>query len=91
MSSKSKRSISPNALSLKDISLKEEKQIENVFELIDKLNPDMQKEVFSKLLSYNPSNTNSRKLSLVNNQFADVYSYTRKLTKIKSKSPTKRR
>ena len=79
---------SPSPVSLKDISLKEEKKIENVFELIDKLNPDMQREVFSKLLSYNPSNANSRKLSLVNNQFADVYSYTRKLTKIKS--PTKK-
>ena len=78
---------SPSPVSLKDISLKEEKQIENVFELIDKLNPDMQYEVFNKLLSYNPSN--AKNLSKVSKQFAETYSYTRRLSKIKSKSPEK--
>lgn len=87
--SSAKSSTRSSPINFEDLNLNEEKKIENVFELIDKLNPDMQREVFSKLMSFNPSNANSRKLSLVNNQFADVYSYTRKLTKIKSKSPTK--
>jgi hypothetical protein len=86
---KSKKSSSPNELNFKDLNLNDEKKIETVFELIDKLPPDMQNEVFNKLLSYNPSNANSRKLSLVNNEFADTYSITRQLSKIKSKSPKK--
>ena len=82
--SSAKSSTRSSPINFEDINLNEEKKIENVFELIDKLNPDMQREVFSKLLSYNPSNANSRKLSLVNNQFADVYSRTRRLSKINS-------
>lgn len=84
----SPKSSSPRSpISIEDIEV--EKKIETVFELIDKLNPDMQKEVFNKLLSYNPSNANSRKLSLINNEFANTYSITRQLSKIKSKSPKK--
>ena len=82
MSSKSKKSSSPNALNFKDLSIKDEKKIENVFELIDKLNPDMQREVFSKLLSYNPSNASNRNLPKVSKQFADVYLPSRRLSKI---------
>ena len=54
------------------------------FELIDKLPRDIKEEVFTKLMLFGPFN--SKNLLLVNNQFADVYSYTRRLAKIKSKS-----
>ena len=59
MSSKSKTSAksSPNALNFKNLSIKDEKKIENVFELIDELPPDMKEEVFTKLMSFNPSNS----------------------------------
>ena len=52
-------------ISIEDIEV--DKKIETVFELIDKLPPDMQKEVFNKLLSYNPSNSSARNLPLINN------------------------
>ena len=58
------------------------KKIENVFELIDELPPDMKEEVFTKLMSFNPSN--SKNLSLINKELADCYSRTRKLGKITS-------
>ena len=69
---------------VEDINLEENKKIENVFELIDKLPRDMQNEVFNKLTSYKPSNSN--KLSALNNNFAENYSYVRRLSKIKSSS-----
>ena len=81
-----KSSRSPRSpISIEDIQV--EKKIETVFELIDKLNPDMKNEVFSKLMSYKPSNASNKNLLLLNNEFADTYSITRKLSKIKSESP----
>jgi len=82
--SKSKSS-KRSPISIEDIKV--DKKIESVFELIDKLNPDMQNEVFSKLMSYKPTNASNKILPLINNQFADTYSITRQLNKIKSKSP----
>jgi hypothetical protein len=88
MSNKSKTSSSvkssPNALNFKDLSIKDEKQIENVFEFIDKLPRDLQEEVFTKLLSFNPSNASNRNLTKVSKQFADVYLLSRRLSKIDS-------
>ena len=69
---------------VEDINLEENKKIENVFELIDKLPKDMQNEVFNKLMSYKPSNAS--KLSALNNNFAENYSYIRRLNKIKTSS-----
>lgn len=59
--------------------LKSSAKIETVFELIDELPQDMQREVFTKLMSFNPSNSNSKNLPLINKQFADYYSRTRRL------------
>ena len=66
--------------------LKSSAKIETVFELIDELPQDMQREVFTKLMSFNPSN--SKNLPLINKQFADYYSRTRRLSKISPKNLT---
>jgi len=69
-------------VNIEDIEV--DKKIESVFELIDKLPRDLQEEVFTKLSSLNPSNASNRNLPLLNNEFADIYSRTRRLSKIKS-------
>ena len=71
---------SRSPISVKNIEV--EKKIETVFELIDKLPQDIKEEVFSKLMSFNSSNSNSKNLPLINKQFADYYSRTRKLSRI---------
>ena len=66
--------------------LKSSAKIETVFELIDELPQDMQREVFTKLMSFNPSNY--KNLPLINKKFADYYSRTRRLSKISPKNLT---
>jgi len=82
--SKSKSSKS-SPVNIEDIEV--DKKIESVFELIDKLPNDLQRKLFTDILSLNVSNASNRNLPLLNNEFAETYSYTRKLSKIKSKSP----
>ena len=74
-------------ISIEDIEV--DKKIESVFELIDKLPNDLQRKLFTDISSLNPSNASNRNLPLLNNEFAETYSYTRRLSKIKSKSPEK--
>lgn len=75
-------------ISIEDIEV--DKKIESVFELIDKLPNDLQRKLFTDIRSLNVSNASNRNLQLLNNEFAETYSYTRKLSKIKSKSPEKK-
>jgi hypothetical protein len=74
-------------ISIEDIEV--DKKIESVFELIDKLPTDLQSKLYSDIISLNPSNASNRNLPLISNEFAETYSYTRRLSKIKSKSPEK--
>ena len=66
----------------KENSPKSSKETESVFELIDNLPKDLKGEVFQRLLSYKASNSN--KLSEVSREFADIYSYSRRLHAIKT-------
>lgn len=82
MSSPAKSSASPTK------SLSESpKQIKDVFELIDGLDNHMKNEVYTRLMSYRPSNSNSKNLMMVNKDFANIHSYTVRLSKIKPPSP----
>lgn len=78
---------SSSPIRIEDIEV--DKKIESVFELIDKLPNDLQRKLFTDIRSLNVSNASNRNLPLLNNEFAETYSYTRKLSKIKSKSPEK--
>ena len=75
---------SSSPISIEDIEV--DKKIESVFELIDKLPTDLQSKLYSDILSLNPSNASNKNLPLISNEFAETYSYTRRLSKIKSKS-----
>ena len=47
----------------------------------------MKNEVYTRLLSYGQSNSNSKNLMMVNKNFAEIHSYTVRLSKIKPASP----
>jgi len=59
-------------------------EVKTILKAIDELGTDMKGELLNKLMSYNRSNASARNLPLVNKEFADSYTYTRNLTKIKS-------
>ena len=68
-SSKSSKSTSP--------------EVKTILQAVDELPPDMQEELLDILMSLKPSSSN-RNLPLINKEFADIYSYQRKLSKITS-------
>ena len=59
-------------------------EVKTLLEAVVELPPDMQEELIEKLMSYNRSNASARNLPLINHKFADIYSYQRNLSKIKS-------
>ena len=64
-------------------------EVKTILEAIDGLGTDMQEELLDKLMSLKPSSSNRNLplrnyLPLINNKFADIYSYQRNLNKIKS-------